>query len=127
MSQECRKLTVADGLAGLREGRVFATLLRRGSLEVEFFKPVGVDNQRPHAKDEIYVVVTGSSTFTCGAQMCPVEKGEVLFVPAGAEHRFSGMSEDFATWAIFYGPEVAHGEDSLEPNEEDQRGAHGHS
>jgi mannose-6-phosphate isomerase-like protein (cupin superfamily) len=105
MSQEFRKLTVAGGLSGLADGRVFATLLRYGSLEVEFFKPVGVDEQQPHAKDEIYVIVTGSSDFICDAQTLPVATGDVLFVPARAEHRFRGMSEDFSTWVIFYGPD----------------------
>jgi mannose-6-phosphate isomerase-like protein (cupin superfamily) len=35
----------------------------------------------------------------------PVEPGEVLFVPAGIEHRFEDFSDDFATWVFFYGPE----------------------
>jgi quercetin dioxygenase-like cupin family protein len=105
MSRECRKLTVADGFAGLREGRIFTTLLHRASLEVEFFKPIGVDDQQPHVKDEIYVITAGSSNFTWGTQKTPVETGDIIFVPAGVEHRFTGMSEDFSTWAIFYGPD----------------------
>jgi len=30
--------------------------------------------------------------------------GDVLFVAAGVEHRFSNFSEGFATWVFFYGP-----------------------
>ena len=28
----------------------------------------------------------------------------LLFVPAGMEHRFEDLSEDFGTWVVFYGP-----------------------
>jgi hypothetical protein len=32
-------------------------LFRHGSLEVEFYRPEGVDLQQPHDRDEIYVVI----------------------------------------------------------------------
>ena len=32
--------------------------------------------------------------------------GDLLFVPAGVEHRFEEFSDDFAAWVFFYGPEV---------------------
>ena len=35
----------------------------------------------------------------------PFIPGEVLFVPAGVEHRFEDFTEDFATWVFFFGPE----------------------
>jgi quercetin dioxygenase-like cupin family protein len=38
--------------------------------------------------------------------------GDVLFVPAGAVHRFEGIGDDFATWVFFYGPEGGEAEDS---------------
>lgn len=31
--------------------------------------------------------------------------GDVLFVPAGVEHRFEDFSDDLAGWVVFYGPE----------------------
>lgn len=31
-------------------------------------------------------------------------RGDVLFAPAGIEHRFENFSDDFVTWVIFYGP-----------------------
>jgi mannose-6-phosphate isomerase-like protein (cupin superfamily) len=30
--------------------------------------------------------------------------GDVLFVPAGKEHRFQNFSDDIITWAVFWGP-----------------------
>lgn len=83
----------------------FATLFRHGSLEVEFYRPDGVDRQTPHTRDEVYVVASGSGTFLNDGVRRPVEPGEVLFVPAGVEHRFEDFTDDFATWVMFYGPE----------------------
>ena len=85
--------------------RRFVSLFRHGSLEVEIYKPVGVDRQQAHVRDEVYVVISGSGTFACGDVRRPFEAGELLFVPAGVEHRFEQFTPDFATWVIFYGPE----------------------
>ena len=82
----------------------FTTLLEHGTLVVEFYKPAKVDLQQPHTRDEIYVVAAGSGQFINGNAQHPVEAGEVLFVPAGVEHRFVDFTDDFATWVFFYGP-----------------------
>jgi uncharacterized protein YjlB len=39
-----------------------------------------------------------------GGERVSVAPMDLLFVPAGMEHRFEAMSEDFATWVVFYGP-----------------------
>lgn len=83
----------------------FVQLFRHGSLEVEWYEPRGTDKQKPHSRDEIYVVVRGSGWFRCGSQRQPFEPGEVLFAAAGVEHRFEEFSNDFATWVFLYGPE----------------------
>jgi mannose-6-phosphate isomerase-like protein (cupin superfamily) len=31
--------------------------------------------------------------------------GDLLFVPAGVEHRFEDFTDDLAVWVIFYGPD----------------------
>ena len=100
------RLTPALGLARLAETSAeFATLFTRGTLAVEFYKPDGIDRQAPHARDEVYVVVSGTGTFACEGAQRPFGPGEVLFVPAGAEHRFEAFTADFATWVFFYGPD----------------------
>jgi quercetin dioxygenase-like cupin family protein len=33
----------------------------------------------------------------------PFKEKDVLFVPAGVEHRFDNFTDDFMTWVIFYG------------------------
>jgi mannose-6-phosphate isomerase-like protein (cupin superfamily) len=100
------RLTVENGLKAVRaDGKEFATLFRHGTLEVELYRPRGVDRQKPHTRDEVYVVVTGSGVFLNGGRRQPFGPGEVLFVPAGVEHRFEDFSDDFVTWVFFYGPE----------------------
>jgi mannose-6-phosphate isomerase-like protein (cupin superfamily) len=105
------RLTPRDALAKLAEvpGREFVTLFRHGTLEVEVYKPEKVDRQTPHRRDELYVVISGSGFFVNGAERQPFEAGEVLFAPAGVEHRFEGFTDDFATWVFFYGPEGGEG------------------
>lgn len=100
------QLTVVDALKRLQdEGLPFTTLFKHGTLEVELYKPELVDLQKPHTRDEIYVVATGKSQFTAGEVEYSVKSGDVLFVPAGMEHRFTMFAEDFSTWVLFYGPE----------------------
>lgn len=101
------RLTPSRALERLAEmdGKEFLTLFRHGSLEVEIYKPDGIDRQQPHTKDEVYVVISGSGYFVNDGERHPFQPGEVLFVPAGVEHRFEDFTEDFATWVFFYGPE----------------------
>ena len=86
-------------------GERFRTLFRHGTLEVEIYAPEGTDPQQPHTRDEVYVVISGSGWFVNGEDRHPFEPGDLLFVPAGFEHRFEDFSDDFATWVMFYGPE----------------------
>ena len=83
----------------------FVTLFKQGTLEVEIYRPVGVDRQKPHGKDELYVVIAGSGTFVHGAERAPFGPGDTLFVRAGIVHKFEDFTPDFATWVFFYGPE----------------------
>ncbi len=85
--------------------REFVELFRHGSLTVEIYKPDRIDRQTPHSRDEVYVVIAGTGTFVKADERAPFESGDVLFVPAGVEHRFEDFSANFATWVFFYGPE----------------------
>lgn len=100
------RMTLSSALDGLAEvAEPFKVLFEHGTLEVEIYKPEGVDHQQPHTRDEVYVIASGSGTFINGDQQHPFETGEVLFVAAGVEHRFVDFTDDFATWVFFYGPE----------------------
>ena len=86
-------------------GVAHAATCASGTLAVEIYKPEKTDPQRPHTRDEVYVVVSGSGTFVNGGVRKPFGPGEVLFVPAFVEHRFEAFTDDFVTWVFFYGPE----------------------
>jgi len=89
----------------LGESPRFAQVFAHGSLEVEIYAPRGIDPQTPHTRDEVYVVVAGHGKFFCAGEIRDFATGELLFVPAGVEHRFLDFSDDFVTWVLFYGPE----------------------
>ena len=99
------KITIEEALQRLQahEGKTFLQLFRHGSMSVEIYQPQGSDPQQPHLQDEIYVVMSGKGTFQNGAEKYPFGPGDLLFVPAGVEHRFLDFSADFKTWVIFYG------------------------
>jgi len=86
-------------------GGEFATLFRHGTLEIEIYRPVGIDRQQPHRRDELYVIISGHGMFLHGAKRTAFAPGDVLFVPAGVPNRFLDFGADFATWVFFYGPE----------------------
>jgi len=100
--------TFADSLKLLPtpEGKRFIELFKHGTLTVELYAPRGIDPQTPHARDEVYVIISGTGTFRHGPDPdITFGPGDVLFVAAGVEHRFRDFTDDFATWVFFYGPE----------------------
>ncbi len=61
----------------------------------------GVDDQSPHAEDEVYVVLTGRARFTCGHDCVAATPGTAIFVAAGETHRFHDITEDLAVLVVF--------------------------
>jgi mannose-6-phosphate isomerase-like protein (cupin superfamily) len=47
------------------------------------------DRQQPHADDEVYIVLDGSGILDVEDERVELREGHAVFVPAGAEHRFS--------------------------------------
>jgi mannose-6-phosphate isomerase-like protein (cupin superfamily) len=46
------------------------------------------DRQQPHENDEVYVVLDGTGVLDVEGRQTPLRKGEAIFVPKGADHRF---------------------------------------
>lgn len=61
------------------------------------------DPQKPHAEDEVYVVIRGRCRFRAGAEEQEVGPGSVLFVPARVEHRFLEIRDRLEA-LVFFGP-----------------------
>ncbi|MDQ3395424.1 MAG: cupin domain-containing protein [Bacteroidota bacterium] len=88
----------------LNTSNQFIGLFTHGTLSVEYYKPLAVDNQEPHDRDEIYVVARGCGDFLNDGKIKKFAQGDFLLVKAGVEHRFLNFSDDFSTWVFFYGP-----------------------
>lgn len=80
-------------------------LLQHGTLDVALSMPVSPTQQAPHAQDEIYVVVRGRGVLLHDGGRDAFEAGDLLFVSAGTEHQFDELTEGFAVWRVFYGPD----------------------
>jgi mannose-6-phosphate isomerase-like protein (cupin superfamily) len=103
---ERRWATVEQATAHpIPKGERSAPIFAHGSMLVKYYAPRGSDEQTPHTRDELYVVVRGSGWFVNGDRRHPFAAGDVLFVPAGVPHRFEDFTDDFGTWVVFYGPE----------------------
>ncbi len=83
----------------------FEILMEHGSMSVEIYAPQKQDYQTPHRQDELYIIQSGAGIFSRDGDRRPCKAGDVLFVPAGMDHRFEDFTDDFVTWVIFWGPD----------------------
>ena len=96
---------ILDRLEETPEGKRFHYPIRHGSMRVGVYAPRAPhDPQSPHDQDELYIVISGRGTFLKGAERRAFAPGDLIFVEAGAVHRFEGYGDDFATWVVFWGP-----------------------
>ena len=63
------------------------------------------DPQTPHAQDELYNVVSGRGRFRVEGHDRPVGPGSIIYVEAGAEHRFHTITKDLTVLVVFAPPE----------------------
>jgi mannose-6-phosphate isomerase-like protein (cupin superfamily) len=64
------------------------------------------DRQQPHADDEVYVVLEGRGVLSVEGEEVQVHEGKAVFVPAGADHRFTGY-EGLSVLVVFARPHPA--------------------
>ena len=65
----------------------------------------GIDDQEPHAQDEVYVVLSGAADLEVEGRRTPVATGSVAFVARRAAHRFVAVTEDLEVAVVFAPPE----------------------
>ena len=58
------------------------------------------DRQQPHADDEVYIVLEGTGRLEVEGEQTDLAEGDAVFVPAGADHRFTGY-EHLSVLVIF--------------------------
>jgi len=99
---DSRRLTSAHpfDIAGCRErlveaGSGYEVVHRSTGLELGVYVLVAPepDRQQPHEDDEVYVVIEGRGTLDIEETSVELHEGSSVFVPAGAEHRFSGYEQ----------------------------------
>ena len=83
--------------------------IRHGSMRVGIYAPRGEDPQSPHTQDELYIVASGTGVFMRDGERRPFKPGDLIFVPAAADHRFEDFSDDFSAWVVFWGPHGGEG------------------
>lgn len=102
---EPTRTSIAEAHAALAraDDGLYAVLVSRPELELGFYKPQLEDGQKPHDRDEIYIVASGSGRFVCDGESRDFAAGDALFVRAGVSHHFESFSDDFSTWVMFGG------------------------
>ena len=66
--------------------------------------PGAWDHQSPHEDDEVYFVVSGRATFEAGSEHREVRAGDVIYVAAHQEHRFTHIVEELRVLVFFSAP-----------------------
>jgi len=100
------RLSLSDALMSTPPpGNLASEMATLDFADVEFYQPHGIDAQKPHRRDELYIIAGGSGVLRAGNEEFRFGPGDVLFVAANVEHRFTEFTDDFATWVIFYGAE----------------------
>jgi mannose-6-phosphate isomerase-like protein (cupin superfamily) len=85
--------------------RRYLEVARTGRLSVGLYRlrRGDEDQQRPHAEEEVYLVLEGRGRFRMGDQDFPAEPGALLTVPARVEHGFHSIAEDLLL-LVFFAP-----------------------
>ncbi len=84
-------------------GQSSISLFQHGDANLLLFVPTDQDTQVKHERDEIYIIQSGQGIFKRGEETVRFNSGDVLFVPAGIEHRFASFSGEFRAWVLFFG------------------------
>ena len=91
--------------------RSYAELLRRPGLSMGIYHlPVdGRDPQHPHSADEVYVVLAGRAVLEVEGERLDMQRGRVVSVDVGADHRFVDISDDLSVLVVFAPPDSPEG------------------
>ena len=85
--------TIKNALIRLAETNTdYIEIIEKQTFDLGLYRPVDIDPQTPHARDELYIVARGTGRFACGEEVEEFAPGDAFFVPAGSEHRFIDFS-----------------------------------
>ena len=66
MSKPVRATIEEARIAPIQPGRQSSLIMEHGSMELRYYAPRSADLQKPHDRDELYVVASGRGTFVVG-------------------------------------------------------------
>ena len=94
---------IARNRAG--SGKPYLQFIDEGTLSVGLYalEAGAVDQQTPHAEDEVYYVVAGRGAILVAGERRQVEPGSIIFVAREVEHRFVDIEEDLSI-LVFFAP-----------------------
>ncbi len=96
------QIRIKEALANLNNSKdTYFELSSNQSISGEIYKPINKDHQKPHERDEVYSIESGSGNFYLEEIKYEFGANDFFFVPAGKVHRFEEFTEDFSTWVIF--------------------------
>ena len=87
--------------------RSYAEFLRRPGISMGIYHlPVGGrDPQHPHSADEVYVVLAGRAVLEVEGERLEMQRGRVVSVDIGADHRFVDVTDDLSVLVVFAPPD----------------------
>jgi len=87
--------------------RSYAEFLRRPGISMGIYHlPVGGrDPQHPHSADEVYVVLAGRAVLEVEGERLDMQRGRVVSVDVGADHRFVDITDDLSVLVVFAPPD----------------------
>jgi mannose-6-phosphate isomerase-like protein (cupin superfamily) len=101
------EIFVLDQLLAERDkgGRSYSEFLRVPAMSAGIYilPSGGTDLQRPHDQDEIYYVISGAAKIRLRNEEKQVEKGNLIFVEAGLDHRFVDIQQELVL-LVFFAP-----------------------
>jgi mannose-6-phosphate isomerase-like protein (cupin superfamily) len=88
---------LAEILKGLKQNKKYLTdLFSSNGIEagILYLFDDQEDIQTPHQVDEVYLVLEGSGYIDINEEGRKISKGNIIFVPSNAKHRFTRDDQD---------------------------------
>ena len=85
------------------KGELYLQFISEKNLSVGLYqlKAGEPDPQTPHREDEVYYVLRGRATMRVGTEKQDVQRGSIIYVRAGIDHKFNDIKEDLEVLAFF--------------------------
>jgi mannose-6-phosphate isomerase-like protein (cupin superfamily) len=96
--------------------KLYLEFIKSSSLSVGLYELKAGENdpQQPHTEDEVYYVIDGQGEIFVDGEDREVNAGSIVYVAAGAEHRFHSITKNLSLLVFFAPAEYSNSETSLE-------------